>query len=113
MATVLGSCPFLPRFLGCHGGGNRCTAFTTARVNRAMKLRFTWFATVGFIRCFAHPIQRKIELYLLVIYFGMKPLFRATSRNDLGIKDPSRHFIYFSTLFGEKNDSSVAARGQA
>ena len=74
MATVLGSCPFLPRFLGCHGGGSRCTAFTTARVNRAVKLRFTWFATVGFIRCFAHPIQRKIELYLLVIYFGMKPV---------------------------------------
>jgi hypothetical protein len=47
---------------------------TTARVKRAVKLRFTWFATVGFIRCFAHPIQRKIELVSLIIYFGMKPL---------------------------------------
>ena len=74
MATVLGSCPFLPRLFGCQGGGSRCTALTTARVNRAVKLRFTWFATVGFIRCFAHPIQRKIELYLLDMYFGMKPL---------------------------------------
>jgi hypothetical protein len=46
----------------------------TALVNRAVKLRFTWFATVGFIRCFAHPIRRKIELTSLIIYFGMKPL---------------------------------------
>jgi len=74
MATVLGSCPFLPRLLGRQGGGSRCTAFTTTPVNRAVKLRFTWFATVGFIRCFAHPIPQKIELYFLVIYFGMKPL---------------------------------------
>jgi len=76
MATVLGWCPFLPRLLGCQGCGRRCTALTTAQVNKAVKLRFTWFATVGFIRCFAHPIQRKIELVSLIIYFGMKPLYR-------------------------------------
>jgi hypothetical protein len=76
MATVLGSCPFPPRWLGCQGGGSQCTALTTAHVNRAVKLRFTRFATVGFIRCFPHPIQRKLELYLIVIYFGMKPFQR-------------------------------------
>jgi hypothetical protein len=38
---------------------------------------------------------------------------RATSRNELGIQDLSRHFICFSTLFREKIDSGMAAGSQA
>ena len=103
MATVLGSCPFLPRLLGCQGGGSRCTALITAQVNSPMKLRFTWFATVGFIRCFAHPISQKIELYLLVIYFGMKPLLRICfyRRNCYKISEwRQRGLIGLGEMFG-------------
>jgi len=63
IATVLGLCPFLPLLLGRQGGGSWYTALITALMKRVVKLRFTWFATVGFIRCFAHPILRKTELH--------------------------------------------------
>jgi hypothetical protein len=36
----------------------------TALVNSAVKLRFTWFATVGLILFFAHPILQRTKASL-------------------------------------------------
>ncbi|MCJ7570594.1 MAG: hypothetical protein MUO82_01780, partial [Candidatus Thermoplasmatota archaeon] len=69
IATVFGLCPFRPFLLGFQGGGIWCTALITALVKSAVKLRFTWFATFGFILFFAHPIQGKDECFLLNYLF--------------------------------------------
>jgi hypothetical protein len=64
MATVCESCPFRPLLLGFHGDCSWCTALITALVKSAVKLRLTWFATVGLILFFAHPILQRIKASL-------------------------------------------------
>jgi hypothetical protein len=58
-----------------------------------------------------YPLVEKSSNYAIKMFARL--LGEATSRNDLGTKDPSRHFICFSILFREKNDSGMAAGSQA
>jgi hypothetical protein len=53
-----------------------------------------------------------LKLHVASIFSDDDIFLRATSRIDLGIKDLSRHFICFSTLFREKNDSGMAAEAR-